>query len=95
MAGVNAHPYPAFVINPVYYMPQVFKPVAQVCALSGSILDDGNHPGCFFKRYVYRLGYEIQALFLGDFSKVASGMEIQPVKSEQLAPFHLIIEGMP
>ncbi len=50
VTGVDAHTYAALVVDAVDYVAQMFKPVSDVAALSGSVFNHGCHTRCLAKR---------------------------------------------
>jgi hypothetical protein len=93
MAGIDAHPYPAFIFYPVDDIGQVFKPVPQVRALSGSILNHGGNTACFIKSKINRFGNGLQTNFFIHFFQMRTRMKIKPVKSQLLTPLYFIKKG--
>ena len=53
MAGINAYPYTALVLNLVNYLGNLLKSIAQIAPLSCSILNNGSNPMSLVKSKIY------------------------------------------
>jgi len=94
VAGVDANPYPAFVLHLVNDLPDLFKGMPQIGPLAGRVFNHGDNPFGLVQGPVDRLGHQRQRGGHGNLVQVGSGVKIEPVETQKLTSPHLIQEGL-
>ncbi len=95
MTSVYAHPYPAFVLHPVYYISQMLESIAKIGTLPGHIFHNGRHIPRGIKSIVDRISDKREGVLLRKLPHMRTRVKIQPVKAESLATLHLVDQRRP
>ncbi len=94
VAGVDAHPHPALVLDLGDDLRQMFEPETDVAPLPRCVFDDGGDSVRPVERTVDAFGYSSQTFVHQNLPKGAPRVEVQTVDAQLLATVHFVVERL-